>query len=150
AMASRGIVRRARADAVNVQFESIGADEIVCTIEGATVRLDDKGLARARCTCPAATVCRHKIAAVFALRTQTGEQAVATTVDTDWPARLATFDRKTLQNAVGKTGLREALRLLALAEAATIQPSSLSLKVVLRVNAEEIEVVVPSEGDYSS
>jgi hypothetical protein len=46
AMASKGIVRRARADAVSVQLESIGADEIVGTVEGATVRLDDKGLTR--------------------------------------------------------------------------------------------------------
>ena len=62
AMTSKGIVRRARADAVNVRFESTGADEMVATIEGATVRLDDKGLAKARCSCPAATICRHKIA----------------------------------------------------------------------------------------
>ncbi|QHO77329.1 hypothetical protein ACH79_36510 [Bradyrhizobium sp. CCBAU 051011] len=150
AMASKGIVRRGRADAVNVRFEAIGADEIVGTIEGATVRLDDKGLAKARCTCPAATTCRHKIAIVFALRTQAGEQPAAPAVETDWPARLATFDRKTLLNAVGKTGLREAIRLFALAEAATIHPGGLSLKVVLRLSAEEIEVAVPAEGDFSS
>ena len=147
AMASKGIVRRGRADAANVQFESIGADEIVGSIEGATVRLDDKGLAKARCTCPAATTCRHKIAIVFALRTQAGEQPAASTVEIDWPARLATFDRKTLQNAVGKTGLREAMRLFALAEAVTIHPGGLSLKVVLRLSAEEIEVAVPAEGE---
>jgi hypothetical protein len=102
AMASKGIVRRARADAVNVRFESTGADEIVGTIEGATVRFDDKGLAKARCSCPAATVCRHKIAVVLALRTQAGEQQATPTVEIDWPTRLSTFDRKTLQNAAGK------------------------------------------------
>ena len=81
AMASKGIVRRAHADAVNVRLKSIGADEIVGTNKGATVRLDDKGLAKARCSCPAATVCRHKIAVVLALRTQAGEQQAAPAVE---------------------------------------------------------------------
>src|SRR5882672_2724502 len=150
AMASKGIVRRARADAVNVHFESTGADEIVGTIEGATVRLDDKGLAKARCSCPAATICRHKIAIVLALRSQVGEQQPAPTEEIDWPTRLATFDRKTLQSAVGKTGLREAIRLVALAEATTAEASRLSLKVVLRLNAEAIEVAIPAQGDFTS
>jgi hypothetical protein len=150
AMASKGIVRRARADAVNVRFESTGADAIVGTIEGATVRLDDKGLTKARCSCPAATICRHKIAVVFALRTQAGEQPSAPMVEIDWSTRLSAFDRKTLQNAVGKTGLREAMRLLALAEAATIETGQLSLKVLLRLSAEEIEIAVPAQGDFTS
>ncbi len=150
AMASKGIVRRARADAVNVHFESTGADEIVGTIEGATVRLDDKGLAKARCSCPAATVCRHRIAVVLALRTQAGEQQAAPTVEIDWPTRLSTFDRKTVQSAVGKTGLREAIRLMALAEATTVEAGQLSLKVVLRLNAEEIEVAIPAQGDFAT
>jgi len=150
AMASKGIVRRARADAVNVRFESTGADEIVGTIEGATVRLDDKGLAKARCSCPAATVCRHKIAVVLALRTQAGEQQATPTVEIDWPTRLSTFDRKALQSAVGKTGLREGIRLMALAETTRVEAERLSLKVVLQLNAEEIEVAIPAQGDFSS
>jgi hypothetical protein len=149
AMASKGIVRRARADAVNVHFESTGADEIVGTIEGATVRLDDKGLAKARCSCPAATICRHKIAVVLALRSQAGEQQAEPAVEIDWPTRLSTFDRKALQNAAGKAGLREALRLVALAEATTVEAGRLSLKVVLRLNAEEIEVAIPAQGDFT-
>ena len=150
AMASKGIVRRARADAVNVRFQSTGADEIIGLVEGATVRLDDKGLAKARCSCPAATICRHKIAVVLALRSQDGEPQAAPAVETDWPARLAIFDRKTLQAAVGKTGLREAMRLVALAEATTVEAGGLSLKVTLRLNAEAIEVAIPPQGDFSS
>ncbi|GKQ50474.1 SWIM zinc finger family protein [Bradyrhizobium sp. Ce-3] len=150
AMASKGIVRRGRADAANVQFEAIGADEIVGKVEGATVRLDDKGLAKARCSCPAATICRHKIAVVFALRTQAGEPPATPAVEIDWPARLAAFDRKVLQGAVGKTGLREAIRLLALAETTTIEPGQLSLRVMLKSNAEEIEVAIPAEGDFNA
>jgi hypothetical protein len=149
-MASKGIVRRARADAANVRFESTDGDEIVGTIEGATVRLDNKGLAKARCSCPAATTCRHKIAVVLALRTLGGEQQAAPAAEVDWPARVATFDRKTLQSAIGKTGLREALRLLALAETATIEAGQLSLKVLLRSNAEEIEVAIPAQGDFTA
>jgi hypothetical protein len=113
------------------------------------VRLDDKGLAKARCSCPAATICRHKIVVVLALRTHTGEQA-APTVEIDWPTRLSTFDRKTLQNAAGKAGLREAIRLVALAEATTVEAGTLSLKVVLRSNAEQIEVAIPAHGDFTS
>ncbi|VIO75998.1 SWIM zinc finger family protein [Bradyrhizobium ivorense] len=150
AMTSKGIVRRARTDAANVQFETIGADEIVGKIEGATVRLDDKGLAKARCSCPAATTCRHRIAVVLALRTQGGEQPAAPAVEIDWPARLAGFDRKTLQSAVGKTGLREAMRLFALADAVTVEPGPLSLKVAMRSKAEEIEVAIPGQGEFSA
>jgi hypothetical protein len=150
AMSSKGIVRRARTDASKVQFELTGLEAIVATIEGATVRLDDKGLSKARCTCPAAGVCRHKLAVVLALRTQPGEQDHAGAAATDWPARLATFDRKSLHAAVGKTGLREAMRLLALAEAARVEPGPLSLKVVLRSDADEIEVAIPSKGDFTS
>ncbi|QPF82309.1 SWIM zinc finger family protein [Bradyrhizobium genosp. L] len=150
AMASKGIVRRGRTDATNVQFDSIGAEEIVGRIEGATVRLDGKGLAKARCTCPAATVCRHKIAVVFALRAQAGAQPAAPVVEIDWPARLASFDRKTLQGAVGKTALREAIRLFALAEAVTVEAGVASLKVVLRSSTEEIEVAIPGQGEFGS
>lgn len=150
AMASKGIVRRARADAANVRFESTDGDEIVGTIEGATVRLDGKGLAKARCSCPAATTCRHRIAVVLALRGLGGEQQSAPVAEVDWPARLATFDRKTMQSAAGKTGLREAMRLLALSETTTVEAGPLSLKVVLRVNAEEIEVAIPAQGDFAA
>jgi hypothetical protein len=150
AMASKGIVRRARADAANVRFESTDGDEIVGTIEGATVRLDGKGLAKARCSCPAATTCRHRIAVVLALRGLGGEQQSAPVAEVDWPARLATFDRKALQSAAGKTGLREAMRLLALAETTTVEAGPLSLKVRLRSSAEEIEVAIPAQGDFSA
>lgn len=150
AMASKGIVRRARADAVNVRFESTDGDEIVGTIEGATVRLDARGLAKARCSCPAATTCRHKIAVVLALRNVAGEQQPAPAVEIDWPARVSTFDRKILQAAVGKTALREALRLLALAEAITVDAGRLSLRVILRLNSEEIEVAIPAQGDFAA
>ena len=150
AASSKGIVRRARADASKVQFESTSDDEIVGCIEGATVRLDDKGLAKARCSCPAATVCRHKIAVVLALRTQASEQQTAPTAEIDWPARLATFDRKSLQAAVGKTGLREAIRLAALAEASTVEAGLLSLKVLLRLSTEEIEVAIPAKGGFAA
>jgi hypothetical protein len=150
AMSSKGIVRRARADAANVKFESKSTEEIVGTIEGATVRLDDKGLAKARCTCPAATLCRHKVAVVLALRTEAGEQEAPPAVETDWPARLATFDRKSLQAAVGKAGLREAIRLVALAEATRVEAGPLSLKVVLSLNADAIEVAIPAQGDFTS
>src|SRR6185437_2984635 len=150
AASSKGIVRRARADASKVQFESTSDDEIVGCIDGATVRLDDKGLAKARCSCPAATVCRHKIAVVLALRTQAGEQQTAPTAEIDWPVRLATFDRKSLQAAVGKTGLREAIRLVALAEASTVEAGPLSLKVMLRLSTEEVEVAIPAKGEFAA
>lgn len=150
AMASKGIVRRARADAANVRFESTDSDEIVGTIEGATVRLDNKGLAKARCSCPAATTCRHRIAVVLALRSLGGEQQAAPAAEIDWPARLAAFDRKTLLSAAGKTGLREAMRLLALAETTTVETGPLSLKVTLRSNAEEIEVAIPAQGHFAT
>jgi hypothetical protein len=150
AMASKGLVRRARADAANVRFEASGADEIVGTIEGAAVRLDDKGLAKARCSCPAATICRHKIAVVLALRSQAQGQQSASAVEIDWRARLSTFDHQTLQRAAGKTGLREAIRLLALAEATAVAAGGNSLKVVLRLNAEEIEIAIPAQGDFGS
>ncbi|GLS19397.1 hypothetical protein GCM10007874_24140 [Labrys miyagiensis] len=150
-MSSRGLMRRAAADAANVAFDSLGSTGIVGSVEGATVRLDDKGLAKARCTCPAATLCRHKLAVVLALRNQAAVPvAMADEPETDWLARLAAFDLAALQGAVGKTALREAFRLLALAETTAVEPSRSSLKVTLTSVKEGAEVAIPAQGDFAA
>jgi len=70
ALASKGLVRRARRDlesglAQVTQRTSTGA---TVTADGQTVAIDAKGLSHCRCTCPAGGICRHIVLAVMALR----------------------------------------------------------------------------------
>ena len=70
AIASKGLVRRARKDVEDglvgeIVFETTAARIRVSVF---TVTLPDKGPAFAKCTCPASACCRHILAAVIHLR----------------------------------------------------------------------------------
>ena len=52
-VASKGVLRRAQADLEKAIIERLEETEIVGTVDGAAVRLDAKGLAKSRCSCPA-------------------------------------------------------------------------------------------------
>ena len=148
-VASKGVLRRAMTDAGAVVIDRLDAAEIVGSVEGATVRLDAKGLAKSRCTCPAPGICRHRVALVIALRSQ-GAAAPAPEVPTDWPVRLAEFDQAALASAIGKTALREAVKLHALAESVTVEAAAQSLKVTLRTAKETVEVSIPAAGEFGA
>lgn len=148
-VASKGVLRRAMADAGAVVIDRLDDAEIVGTVDGATVRLDAKGLAKSRCSCPAPGTCRHRVALVIALRSQ-GAAAPAPEAPTDWPARLAGFDLATLVAAIGKPALREAAKLHALAESMTVEAAAQSLKVTLRNARETVEVSIPAAAEFGA
>jgi SWIM zinc finger len=151
-VASKGVLRRAQADLEKVVIERLEETEIVGTIDGATVRLDAKGLAKSRCSCPAPNTCRHRVALVLAARRRAAAEGTATAASaaTDWPQRLAAFDQAALVKAVGRAPLRDAVRLLALAETVAVDVAPLSLRVTLRTPRETVEVSIPAAGTFAT
>lgn len=69
ALAPLGVVRRARKDLEAGRARIAEHDEKVAKVEadGHTVRIDTRGPAAARCTCPAGGICRHVVMAVMAV-----------------------------------------------------------------------------------
>ncbi|MBT9292990.1 SWIM zinc finger family protein [Prosthecodimorpha staleyi] len=69
---SHGLVRRAKADAASGRGVAALSEtgEFTFAIDGETARLGVGGLAKSRCSCPSPILCRHRIAAVFALQGQ--------------------------------------------------------------------------------
>ncbi|MCF4122483.1 hypothetical protein L1785_16010 [Antribacter sp. KLBMP9083] len=61
ALASAGLLRRARKDTVEVAAEDAKGAEL--TVSGFRVRLDRRGPTAVRCDCPTAGVCQHIVAA---------------------------------------------------------------------------------------
>ncbi len=69
-LASKGLLRRARRDVEDgkVVVEARAEDSATVRADGEAVAIGPAGPAAASCTCPAAGVCRHRLAAVLALR----------------------------------------------------------------------------------
>ncbi|HEU4866929.1 MAG TPA: SWIM zinc finger family protein [Actinomycetota bacterium] len=69
ALASRGLVRRARKDLEKLQVtvveEEVG--DVVVAVGEHRVTMDARGPAHAKCSCPAGTVCQHILAAAMGL-----------------------------------------------------------------------------------
>lgn len=73
-LGNAGLVRRAQRDVSKGKAALVSADgdEAVLSVDGEDVRIGPEGPGKAACTCPAAGVCRHRIAAVLWLREQSG------------------------------------------------------------------------------
>ncbi|OWJ64637.1 hypothetical protein BWR60_23750 [Inquilinus limosus] len=104
ALASRGLLRRATADAGRVRVEREDERSADLILDGETVRLDTKGLATSTCTCPAPGICRHRLAAAIHLRGATAEAA-----STDWAAVFDAIGIEELARYAGRSGWRNAL-----------------------------------------
>ncbi|MEQ1695267.1 MAG: SWIM zinc finger family protein [Hyphomicrobiaceae bacterium] len=125
-LANKGLVRRAAKDveAGKADVRSMAGDSAIVVIDGETVGIDAAGPAKARCTCPAKDVCRHRIAAVMALRTPlpasepeqtpTGPAPTSPSVITapDPLAELLAVDLEAVAKWTGKAALRAALELI--------------------------------------
>lgn len=70
ALASAGLLRRARKDTVEVTAEDAKGAEL--TVGGFRLRLDRRGPTAVRCDCPTAGVCQHVVAACLWAREQAG------------------------------------------------------------------------------
>ncbi len=79
ALASLGIVRRAKRDFEAGKAAVVSRDEAAATViaDGKTVTIPASGLTAATCGCPATGVCRHILLAVFALREDAPDNAAS-------------------------------------------------------------------------
>ena len=74
-LASKGLVRRARRDVEQNLADIVEEDggTAVIQADGEEVHIDAKGPAAARCSCPAAGMCRHILAAVLVVQASGGD-----------------------------------------------------------------------------
>ena len=104
ALASRGLLRRARKDLEQLTPEVVEADEAVVVRVGQhEVRFDRGGPAAARCSCPASATCQHVLAAAIALQQA---PVAATAPALDLPAALMAFTADDFTQHAGKAGHR--------------------------------------------
>lgn len=80
-LANPGLVRRARRDVEEGKVRVVGIDIGKAEVEadGQLVAIDTRGPRFASCACKAAAVCRHRIAAVMLLQTESAAAAETTT-----------------------------------------------------------------------
>jgi hypothetical protein len=154
-LASKGLVRRAVADVAagrpSLEKEDAFAAEVRIDGETAQVRADGPSLGR--CSCPAAGVCRHRLAALILLR-ETVMDGASSDVDTvtsfgsaqepwpvqpvDWTAVMATITPDLMARFAGRAGWRQALGELERAETAEVAPLAATLRVQLAPQAEPV------------
>jgi hypothetical protein len=154
-LANKGIVRRAAKDVEGGKVMIAEETEacIVASADGETVELDAGGPRKARCSCPAAGICRHRIAVVLALRVAAApptdgapdqreqDQASPETAAAPGPdplAEILALQPGVIAKWAGKPNLRVAVELLADAAAPEIRRDGAAL--VIRLSPDEAEV----------
>ncbi|MEM9193344.1 MAG: hypothetical protein AAGF12_29485 [Myxococcota bacterium] len=122
-LANRGLVKRATKMVESGRGPTISLEgEVVVAIDG-DIRTELRPgvpLAECPCSCPASTVCRHRVAAVLAYQNQAG--GAAETAAPWWPGDVSDDD---VLQAIGKRTLQQATRV-----------RQKGLTVVLRSGAE--------------
>lgn len=111
-LANAGLLRRAGKDVEAGKLawsERTDAHGLIET-DGQTVRLDAGGVEAARCTCPASGCCKHILAAVLWLRSETPDAATGTEQPDPDAARVEALalDPAQLQKLAGKVATRRA------------------------------------------
>ncbi len=91
ALANRGLLRRAQKDLEkqDAQLVEEQADFLVLAFGEQRIRFDARGPAHARCSCPAAGVCQHVLAAAIALQRMAGQPEPPPGQPDDTLARLS-------------------------------------------------------------
>ena len=150
ALANKGIVRRAAKDVEGGRLTITEETEtrIVVAADGETVEIDAGGPRTARCSCPAAGICRHRIAVVLALRATAapvlggagGQGAPQTEVapGVDPVAEILALESGAIAKWAGKPNLRAAAELITDAAASEIRRDGAAL--VIRLSPDEPEV----------
>lgn len=122
-LANRGLLRRAAKDVeagkVEIALESPAFIAVIA--DGERVEMDAGGPQTARCTCPATSVCRHKLAVVLVLRSSqrvavddsAAPQPAEPQAIVDPLAEVLSIDAKALTKWAGRANLRAALDLIA-------------------------------------
>jgi hypothetical protein len=135
ALANRGLLRRARKDLETSTPELVTSDEdgVEVRVGDHRVRFGPEGPATAHCSCPAATVCQHVVAAGLWLA------AASPAVDplappADLHAELMGLDAAALRAHAGLAGLRWATQLVL----------DLDADVVRVESAQRVVIALPS------
>lgn len=120
-LGNTGLVRRAQRDVENAKVVLTGTegDRATLSVDGQIVEIGADGPAKATCDCPAAGVCRHRIAAVLFLRSSVGsdssEPVVAEIAETGNPGTsgewLEEISLDQARKFAGRPGWRAALEL---------------------------------------
>lgn len=130
-LANVGLVRRARRDVEDGKARLVSATtgSVVVEADGQRVTLDARGPRVAPCSCKAAALCRHRIAAVLLVQGLESEANDAPDIpqDTESPDILPPLDPAALERWAGKAAWRAALELLETAE--QVEPSATAIAV---------------------
>jgi hypothetical protein len=157
-LANAGLVRRAERDIAKgkVAVRRVEGDAAVLGVDGEEVRIGPGGPSDAACTCPAAGLCRHRIAAVMLLRDaqQGGEQGSAAEPETspDPQEWLGEITLAAARRFAGRPAWRAALEMLD--QAKGVEPSGTGLAVqfdgldgpVLILRGQGMEGIVSKAG----
>jgi hypothetical protein len=132
-LANAGLVRRAARDVADGKVRLIDEDEDKAVVEadGAQVRIDAGGPNRATCTCSAARICRHRLAAVLLLQTADDEAEARETESSasDLVALLDPFQDSVVERWAGKAAWRAAIDIAE--EPAGVAPAANGISVTL-------------------
>jgi len=117
-LANRGLLRRAKKD-LEKSAPRIEAQEerILVYMDRHEVELDDRGPARARCSCPASGVCHHVLCACLALAAHAAEDTQPPSLHPTQPVHtqedphrtLLSVTAEELEHLAGRGGLRWAI-----------------------------------------
>ena len=115
-LASKGLLRRAQKDmerGVAIQIQDEDGSSMRLKVDQFEVRIPEVGPAKAKCSCPAAGICQHVLAAVLFLRREgPGAESVNPSVGIDVAEKeLLGFTREQLEIWAGKASFRAALEL---------------------------------------
>ncbi len=116
ALASKGLLRRAQKDierGVTITVEQEDAARVTFKVDQFKVTIPEAGPARATCSCPAAGVCQHILAAVLYLKQSSPatEQHDAGSATGLAEQELMSLTREQLEDWAGKANFRAALDL---------------------------------------
>jgi hypothetical protein len=143
ALASAGLLRRARKDLESQQPELVSADDTVkVRLANHEVTLDSRGPTRARCTCPSKTTCQHVLAACLFLKSLPNEDgttagaAAAAPAQATLHAALLAITLAELVRFAGKPAIRATLQAIESEEPAQI---SFDKAFVIRLARQGIE-----------
>lgn len=139
ALANVGLVRRARRDVEEgkVALLSVEGTTAVVAADGHDVAIDQRGPRAASCACKAATVCRHRIAAVLLLQglePTTGASADTADLmppDSDADPRqiIEAIPLATIEKWAGKAALRAAIDLIERAGDLSITSNAIAVTI---------------------
>lgn len=145
-LANIGLVRRAARDVTEGKTRLIERDagSAVAEADGQRVEIDAGGPQKARCSCKAPGICRHRIAAVLLLRQTEGAEQTDTLEPSplDPVALLDTFSPSAIERWAGKAAWRAALETAEAPADVAIEDKA----IVVRIDEAEPVRILQGQG----